>query len=393
MKAIVVLALAIGVGTVATACSSPVNIGTSDDSPGSANDRGSETFPGDRDPVAWPFPADSIWNMPLHHDARYVDAQIEMPMAAGPTIDAEILILQPDSPAQPLLENNAGWDGEPRCSSLTGETLLPTVPVPARFATYPEAANETPNNSGAILLEDGVSVIETQPLHVCGPGGIVTSQYLWEPYNIRTDDGVEGSHGGSGLSALGGSIRVGELLPGSVIRHAIKMNFFAQRNFFFGTDSTPGYRWPATASDSYANAETYGGTVPEFEIGALLALTPDFDLDSLQTEPARIIARAAQDYGIYVVDDTNWDVFALNVEEGAQGSVSEEFTAAYGYSIDDAPLLDCVELSDACRWSHDLWTILDNLHVVDNNSATTIGGGPTNDITNRRAPMAPPFIP
>jgi hypothetical protein len=331
--------------------------------------------------------------MPLHRDAIYVDAQIEMPLAAGPTIDAEILILQPDAPLRPLVENDAGWDGNPRCTSLTGGTLLPAVPVPDDFETYPEAAGETPNNSGAILLSDGVTVLETQPLHVCGPGGVVTSQFVWETSDIRTDTGIEGSHGGSGLSAFGGSIRLGELLPGSTIRHAIKMNFFAERNFFFSDDSTPGYRWPAAVADSYANPQTYGGKVPEFEIGALLALTPEFDIETLQTEPARIIARAAQDYGIYAVDDTNWDVFALNVEEGAQGSVSTEFREAYGYSIDDAPLLNCTDPSDACRWSRDMWTILDNLHVVDNNTAAMIGGGPTSDTTHRRAPMAPPFSP
>jgi len=37
----------------------------------------------DRDPIFWPFAADSIWNMPIHNDAEYVDAQIGMPMAAG----------------------------------------------------------------------------------------------------------------------------------------------------------------------------------------------------------------------------------------------------------------------------------------------------------------------
>ena len=349
-------------------------------------------FPTSRDPIYWPFAADSIWNMPIHEDAKYVDAQIGMPMEAGLTIDPEILILQPNAPLKPLVENNAGWDGNPRCTSLTGNILLPAVPVPNDFATYPEEAGSTPNNSSAILMPDGVTLYQTQPLHVCSAGGVVTSQYLWEPQNIRTDAGIEGSHGGSGMTAFGGSIRVGELVPGSVIHHAIKMNFFAKRNYSFGTDDTPGYRWPAPRADGYASAETYGGNIPAFEIGALLALKSDFDVISLQTEPARIIARAAQDYGIYAVDDTAWDVFALLVEEGAQGSVTDQFRKVYGYDI-EGPALNCTDMSDACKWSQDMWTILKNLNVVDNNSATTIGGGPNSDTVNRRAPMAPPFIP
>jgi hypothetical protein len=40
-----------------------------------------------------------------------------------------------------------------------------------------------------------------------------------------------------------------------------------------------------------------------------------------------------------------------------------------------------------------MWTILSHLNVIDNNTAETIGGGPNSDTTNRRAPMAPPFIP
>lgn len=350
-------------------------------------------FPADRDPVAWPFSPDSIWNMPIHNDAKYVPAQIGMPMAAGVTTDPEILILQPDAPLKPLVENDAGWDGNPRCTSLTGKTLVPEVPVPDDFATYAEEEDSTPNNSGAVLMADGVTLYQTQPLHVCSPGGIVTSQYSWESQNIRTDAGIEGAHGGSGMSAFGGSIRVGELERGSVIRHAIKMNFFGVRNFFYGTDDTPGYRWPAVRADGYASTETYGGTVPAFEIGALLALKPDFDVESLQTEPAMIIARAAQDYGVYAVDDTYWDVFAVNVEEGAQGSVSDQFRSTYGHDVYDGPALNCTDESDSCKWSQDMWTILQNLNVVDNNSSTTIGGGPTSDTSNRRAPMAPPFIP
>ena len=36
-------------------------------------------------------------------------------------------------------------------------------------------------------------------------------------------DGIRGSHGGSAMSALGGSIRLGELTRGEPIRHAIDL--------------------------------------------------------------------------------------------------------------------------------------------------------------------------
>jgi hypothetical protein len=198
------------------------------------------------------------------------------------------------------------------------------------------------------------------------------------------------------MSALGGSIRYNELLPGSVIRHALKMNFNAKYSYYY-SDKIPGHRWPAPQADGYASADTFGGTLPAMVEGSLLALKPDFDIKNLQTEPARIIAQAAQDYGIYAVDDTYWDVFGLDVEWGTDGtenrSVLDQFQETYGYGLDDGPKLNCTETTDACKFSQDMWTIISHLKVIDNNSPTTIGGGSNSDTLNRRAPMAPPLLP
>jgi hypothetical protein len=56
---------------------------------------------------------------------------------------------------------------------------------------------------------------------------------------------------------------------------------------------------PATAFDS--GSEDYGGTLP---MGARLALPPGLDIDrlGLQSSLGRQIARAAEDYGLYIVD-------------------------------------------------------------------------------------------
>ena len=99
----------------------------------------------------------------------------------------------------------------------------------------------------------------------------------------------------------------------------------------------PGYRWPALASDSGAenpgSGNYYGGSNPEVQMGTLLALKPDFDISSLRTEPARILAKAMQDYGAYIVDNTAWDVYAIETEEGPQGSVANEVLNNYGISF------------------------------------------------------------
>ena len=357
--------------------------------------KSADAFPTSRDPIYWPFSAISPWNMPIHDSAQYVPAGIHMPLAYGPTYDEEILILEPSAPLKQVMENNAGWSGASRCSSLTGGVLFggTSVPVPSNFHTDPGYDGNTPNMSAAILMPDGVTLKHTQPLHVCSDGGVVTSQYTWPDNNIKTSDGLYGSHGGTGMSAIGGSLRVNELLLGSVIHHALKMNFYALYNYAYNNDGTRGYRWPATQADSYASSSTYGGDVSAFEVGALLALKPDFNVASLQTEPARIIAQAAQDYGIYAVDDTAWDVLSMDIEWGPDGRVADQFLQTYGWGMGaNGQLANCTATTNDCKWSQDLWTILSNLNVVNNNTSTTIGGGPNSDTTNRRAPMAPPFI-
>ena len=132
----------------------------------------------------------------------------------------------------------------------------------------------------------------------------MVSQYRPPDDNIITGDGIRGAHGGSGMSSIGGTIRLGELVPNGIIRHALKVNLYAQKYLAYNEDETPGYRWPAIRADGYANESTYGGPNPALEMGALLALLPNFDVNSLQTEPGRIIATAFINYGGYVVDDT-----------------------------------------------------------------------------------------
>jgi hypothetical protein len=101
---------------------------------------------------------------------------------------------------------------------------------------------------------------------------------------------------------------LGELVPGGRIPHTLKL-VMTSRWFAYNQDGTPGYRWPATKADGHASWLTYRGSVPALEMGALLALKPDFAIDDLQTEPARIIARCLQDYGGYLCDTAGWDAY------------------------------------------------------------------------------------
>lgn len=347
--------------------------------------------PAVRDLLSWPFADTSIWNMPIHEGAVYVHAQLEYAQGAmngSPTEDEEIIIMTPDAPLVPVHANTVGWDwSRNRCDPAEQGDIMFEVPIPSSFAN-PHTGG-TPNASAGILLPDGVTILQTQPFHRCSPGGLATSQYRFSDLDI-TGEGVRGSHGGSGLSAVGGSIRVGELVRGGVIRHATKMNLYAGRHIAFTDDGTPGYRWPADRADGYASSSTYRGSVPQLEMGALLALKPDFDMSALQTEPARILADAYVKYGVYVVDDCAWDVYGIEIAWEPHGRVREQFEEEFGFSfVSGHPVRTETPANDV--WMSDMCHIIRSLHVVDNNAPATIGGGPNDDRLNRLAPMAPPI--
>src|SRR5204863_260281 len=80
------------------------------------------------------------------------------------------------------------------------------------------------------------AIIQTQPFARCA-GQSPTSHYMFGSEDLY-GTGETGSHGGSGLSALGGTVRLGELVPGGTIRHSLKLNIDSA-NFYPGLG---GYR-------------------------------------------------------------------------------------------------------------------------------------------------------
>ena len=128
---------------------------------------------------------------------------------------------------------------------------------------------------------------------------------------------MQGSHGGSGLSGVGGTIRVGELLPSTPpIPHALKIEL--QHQWYFGghklaNDSAYNggrsqYVWPAVGSDGGSNKAPgglYTGTDPHVAPGALLAI-PASAASGVKTTTVAggKIKRALVEYGGYIVDDT-----------------------------------------------------------------------------------------
>jgi hypothetical protein len=354
------LLITVGPAPTPSPTGTPVPTGTPTPSP----------TPGGRNPLTWPFASTSIWNMPIGSGAVYVPAQLARATVRTLITDQNIVIMDPTAPLTPIESNSAGWSGADRCP---GGSTLATAPIPPGFLV-PSAKH---NYAYAVVQPDGHTVSQGQPFTRCVAGGPATAGHTSPTVDLYTD-GTLGAHGGSGLSSLGGTIRMGELVPGGSIPHALEINVDGAADLW-----PNGWSWPAIKEDSYGPSR-YGGKVPQLKMGGLLAIPASVNLDSLglQTAPGRMLAQTFQNYGAYVVDDSARSVNSICTELGPNGDVTAEFQQAWGFSFVTSGA------SGTDPWSQDINTIYSRLAVVSNNGPNSIGGGGT-----PLQPLAPPLTP
>ena len=338
--------------------------------------------PATRDPLKWPFASDSIWNMPIGSGAVYVPANLEASKNSSgmPQVDDEHIVLRPTAPLTVIHASSVGWSGGDRCSAKG--RVLANVPMPTNYVV----PNNIDNGSSAFLAADGRTIIQSQPLARCSAGGPATSLLTFPSVDIY-GDGIQGSHGGSGMSSIGGSIRVGELRPGQQgPRHALKVNVDSRKVLYPCKIFDDCFRWPAVTADETAIGY-YGSMTASpnsaMKMGSLLAIPAWVKLAGLgmETEPGKQLAWTLQNYGAYIVDTTGGSSLALNAENGPDGSLRTQFQADYGYPLE-------IWKAGSTAWSRDVQRVIQALQVVDNNSQDRIGGGGA-----LRQPLAPPFRP
>jgi hypothetical protein len=192
--------------------------------------------------------------------------------------------------------------------------LRAQVRLPYNFTTGVAGGN----NGLGVVLPDGTTLLQMQPAYRCAPGSAVIYAMRegcpqdYPEYVDLTSNGTLGAHGGSGLSAVGGMLRLGELLPDSPpIRHALKLELYAHQYYYGGHDLNPPtasnggrtqYVWPATGSDGYTRATgsglVYNGSNPLLAPGALLAIPADVAPTlRMKTVPGARIRDALVSYG------------------------------------------------------------------------------------------------
>ena len=322
--------------------------------------------------ITWekPFSKDSIWNTPIGSKAIYKAANLEA--SSSTSFDIELLFKVTNKDPFTKLYAPGSWVN--RCSG----TKNPSNPNDKIYIRFPKNKivpdtnpPHTPNNVSSILQPDGKTIIAVAPLARCKAGGPVYGWYFKKQSLLGK--GITGGHGGSFLSGIGGTIRQGELVGDRQINHVLKVNVWWKKYLSYNKqDKTPGYRWPAKVADSYA-AERYGGSLPPFQMGALLAIPKQVTPESLnlKSKPALKLFYTLQNYGAYVVDDTAWDVTAFNLQEG----VKEEFKQTYGYDF---------ETNDRnSQWFKEYYSLIKSLHIITNNTPKSIGGGGDRNIVSR----------
>lgn len=349
-----------------------------------------------RNALQWPFASTSIWNTPIGSGAKYAASGLSFTATPNstqywydlPLSDHERIVLTPTAPKTSVYISNVGWSGGNRCVAQGG--VFFEAPIPADFVI----PNSTDNNGAAILLADGVTIVQTQPFTKCSGYSYATSMQVpsnisaWQ-YNLQTGDGRLGAHGGSELSTLGGTIRLGELRPGTQMRHALKV--LVDSPTALGRcsgDFNACFTWPAATADSWAASAGSGygsgsdNTNSAMKMGALLAIPVSVNINAigLQSVPGKMLAWTLQNYGAYIVDSTGGPGFDIAIEDGAAGSKDTEFQTDYGYPFDGR--LGYITLVDSAgqptpqaQWVNDVRLIVANLHVVTNNSPSSIGGG------------------
>jgi len=347
-----------------------------------------------RDARYWPFSATSAWNSPIGNGAVYATVANWSSLSGGfnPTAWTVSVGLTTTSNSEDKLYVNTGtttgnyaWlaAGKSGCkvSAKNAATLLSTStqsivfeanpystigtgsensqtiwpasynPISADYSTsfyIPSGLCASPDTDGLLaVVQPNGWVMEAYEGITTASGDLIAGNVAGY-YDLQGDgSGWQNGRRASMVPAIAGLIRTGEVKQGN-IPHALAATLSP-------TILTEQAVWPAYAFDTNSG---YAGTLP---MGSLMAIPPSVNLSTLGlTASGLIVATAAQNYGVYIVD------------RGGTGGIT--FQVQY-------------EDNDATLSNNDATIIAKQLQQVTNNSESTPGGGGT----VFRAPAAPAF--
>ena len=326
-------------------------------------DIGYPIMEGERDPWLWPFSRTSIWNMPIGSEAKYAD------IGFTPSIEfcmdgCYMLTTKEDDEYLDILGSGMGarWPDDVSKLQSPGKTYWP------RDLTI--SKDSFMNDCSTILQPDKRHYVQMQPTcrHEKGSSYVIgfakyKPSILYDIY----ENGELGSHWGSGLSAIGGTIRLGELFSDEPIRHALKLNVWADK-WLYWDEKERGYIWPADRSDTKPEKHADNPYLME---GSLVAIPRDLTPEEVGiTCPiVKKMFVCLQDYGAYIVDDTVRDSYSLSIDYAAQQEVLEKT------GITMRGFFDRLPNEETREYGTDFVKMICCLKVITNNGPDSIGGG------------------
>lgn len=302
-----------------------------------------------------PFWSSSIWNRQLPSYRVLVDAN----MNRRDLITYDLihdLYLQGSWPNRDVYFNN-GWSDRARGYDSGNNLRMKNNYIVHK--EYEGPYGGTPNSTFAFMMLDRNRILQGQVL--CRPtntGPVYMPWWAYNKFQRLYGDGRKDNqgHGATGLSAIGGTLRNGDLtVTGKTPDGVIKIMVNARRYLHYDWNTKKGSRWPAGNSDNYR--EEYGGSNPALKMGSLLTFdgTTQVRRSWMKTDPGRRIYDTVKKYGAYIVEDSNRDAYALVMTEDEYWA----FRNRFGYSPHQY----------SGSWHSDINDVMNALEVVDNNNS------------------------
>jgi hypothetical protein len=332
-----------------------------------------------RNPQQWGLAVNSPWNIPIHNSATYLAPSgsnqtvnlrgigTHTPSINRASFSITVYYAQATDPLWTVTVHAANWDPNWSFADYTVNVRIPAGATPSVGEPV-----------WVIMDPDGVHWHEM--FFVDNVVDSVSCRTGFYHYNDGTYNGLAtgiNPQDATGPRAYHGSM-IGGLIRGydetqGVIKHALAISCSTDQLLVTGgTESLcTGWVWPAYAQDSTScSTNLYTGLNP---VGTLAAIPPSVNVETdlgISTAAGKMVAHAAQDYGVYIVDRCG-SPFTLFYGEfpGLSSTWTSQFLSNYGPD-----------------------RVIHALQVVTNNTASTPGGGAYDGTaTNRRAALATAF--
>ena len=246
-----------------------------------------------RNPFLWPFSSASIWNRPLGSGAKFVPVPGKSFLADGALTNA----MRPrravvGATADPL---RGIWvNGERVADARVADASLPQSGSRENLLLLQHARRHAFELREVTVRADGdLEATAVKRTDLAGPG---VSEFASAAHPF-------------GFSQLGGLVHAVELQQG--IPHALACRIKRDRLGGRTDFQSPSTIWPATGGNEIAG-KNY------LSVGALLAIPPDVDIHKVAGDSgaAYELARAMQDYGVYVTGFGDAPFLLLRAERG-----------------------------------------------------------------------------